>query len=364
MKKITPLKLAAGVLALAVLACNLSGGQETEATETAQAEALAVSQAAETAAAGTQIALAKTPSATATTAASPTDTPPPTATAITDPFLTADVNSNVRSGPGTVYDILGNLLQGQSADIVGRNLNSTWWVIAFAPAPGGQGWISDTIVTVFGDTSNVPVVVAPPTPTPSPTGDWHGTWVTNCGGSNCAEMVLNQVGDNVTGTYASGEGTLSGVVADNRLSGTWSRSGGSGTFDFWLTGDGKQWRGSWDKSHAWCGHRSGESDPSPCGVAAWYGTWATNCGISACGNLSIVQDGVTIEGSYAGGAGTITGTVNGTELSGTWNRNSNSGSIQFFMFSSGNQFNGNFGGTNAWCGHRNAAGLPGTCLAP
>ncbi len=59
MKKISPIQLAAGVLALAAISCNLTGSQDAAGTETAQAQALAISQAAETAAAGTQIALAQ-----------------------------------------------------------------------------------------------------------------------------------------------------------------------------------------------------------------------------------------------------------------------------------------------------------------
>ncbi len=365
-----PIVLMISALLLAALACNLpgsGGGADSAATELAQtAEAQVTAVLAETQAAAeqTEQALPDLPAETPTQESSPTATATVTATPILTPFITTNVNSNVRSGPGTVYDIQGVLLQGQSADIVGRNNSSTWWVIVFEAGAAGKGWIADSIVTVSGDTSNVPIVVAPPTPTPSPTGDWHGTWVTNCGISDCGEMDLSQNGNNVTGSYAGGDGSLSGTVDGNRLTGTWSRNNASGTFDFWLTGDEEGFRGSWDKTSAWCGHREGGSDPSPCGVSSWYGTWSTNCGAAGCGNLSVSQNGTSIEGTYAGGDGTISGTVSGNELTGTWFRNNTSGSIKFFMLSNGNQFNGNFGGSNAWCGHRGGAGLPGQCLAP
>lgn len=352
------------VLALAGLACNVSGGGDAQATQTTAVEIAATVDAVATTGQQTQEAAAAPPTETPTEVATPTETPLPTQTAILNPFLTADVNSNVRGGPGTIYDILGNLLQGQMADIIGRNSGSSWWVIVFAPGPDGKGWISDSIVTVSGDTSNVPIVAAPPTPTPSPSGDWLGTWMTNCGGSNCGTMELAQVGNNVSGTYASGDGTLSGTVDGSHLSGTWSRNGGSGTFDFWVTANGQRFRGNWDRYHDWCGHREGSSDPSPCGVASWYGTWTTNCSPSTCGNIIITQDGENIEGSYAGGDGSISGTVSGNELTGSWYRNNSSGSIQFFMFSNANQFNGNYNGSSGWCGYRGAAGQPGTCKAP
>lgn len=370
MKLPRPILITIGALFLASLACNLPGsgaGANESATQLAQTAAAQVTAAlVETQAAAdqTEQAIPEQPSATPTQETTPTVTATITVTPILTPFITTDVNSNVRGGPGTVYDIHGVLLQGQTADIVGRNNSSTWWVIAFEAGPGGKGWISDSIVTVSGDTSNVPIVVAPPTPTPSPTGDWHGTWETNCGVSDCGEMELSQNGDNVTGTYAGGEGSLSGSVTDNRLTGTWSRNGGSGTFDFWLTGDSDGFRGSWDKYNAWCGHRESSSDPSPCGVAAWYGTWTTNCGPSNCGNMTLSQNGTSIEGTYAGDDGTVTGSVSGNEISGTWTRNNTSGSLQFFMLSNGNQFNGNFNGSSAWCGYRGGAGQPGQCLAP
>lgn len=95
---------------------------------------------------------------------------------ILTPFITTNVNSNVRGGPGTVYDIQGELLRGQTADILGSNNSRTWWVIVFEAAPGVRGWIADSIFT---------------------------------------------------GTYADGEGSLSATVSENRLTGTWSTDCGA-----------------------------------------------------------------------------------------------------------------------------------------
>lgn len=176
-------------------------------------------------------------------------------------------------------------------------------------------------------------------------------------------MNLVQTGNIVTGTYAGGEGTINGVVTGNRLTGTWVRGGSNGPFDFWVDGSGDNWQGNFNESAAWCGRRSGEAYPTPCGVASWYGTWSTDCGLLAsCGNLTIAQDGSTVTGSYAGGQGTITGTVNGATLTGTYMRGIGNGTISFQMLGDGNQFNGNWGGTNHWCGSRNGAVNPIPCL--
>lgn len=191
---------------------------------------------------------------------------------------------------------------------------------------------------------------------------WNGVWETDCGLGACGEMNLAHIGNIVIGTYADGDGALFGVVSGNGLSGTWSRSGASGTFDFWIEGSGNRWHGNFDKTSPWCGRRAGESYLSPCGVSSWYGTWTTNCGISACGDMILQQSGDSVAGTYAAGDGVLAGTVNGSELTGTWTRGVGIGTFKMFMLPNGDQFNGNWDLTNAWCGFRNAVGDPVPCL--
>lgn len=94
-------------------------------------------------------------------------TPTPEATpTLGAPQATAIKDSNCRFGPGQVYEVTGYLLSEQTAPIVGRRSDSTWWVIQ--TESGVKCWIWDELVEVSGDTSSVPIVEAPPTPTPSP----------------------------------------------------------------------------------------------------------------------------------------------------------------------------------------------------
>jgi uncharacterized protein YraI len=72
---------------------------------------------------------------------------------------------NVRSGPGNAYSSYGKAPRGTSFEIVGRNEDGRFWVVALPTtiAPDGQGWIS----AAYCDTENadnVPVVPAPPLP--------------------------------------------------------------------------------------------------------------------------------------------------------------------------------------------------------
>lgn len=73
---------------------------------------------------------------------------------------------NVRSGPGLVYPILGELLQGQQARVIATLPDRTWVVIDFA---GMQGWMATYLLDVSGDLGTLPVVAPPPTPTPNVT---------------------------------------------------------------------------------------------------------------------------------------------------------------------------------------------------
>ncbi len=112
-----------------------------------------------------------------------TATPPPPPPS--SPRLTATANVNVRSGPSTAHSILGVLLFGQQAPIIGRNIDATWWQIKFPGAAQGNGWVSAQFVQAE-NIGNVPIVnapPAPPTPVPPPPvpefPEWRGEYFNN-----------------------------------------------------------------------------------------------------------------------------------------------------------------------------------------
>jgi hypothetical protein len=138
-------------------------------------------------------------------------------------------------------------------------------------------------------------------------------------------MDLVQTGNIVTGRYATNTnspGTINGMVSGNRLSGTWSRGGSSGQFDWWMGGSGVKWRGNTGGTSAWCGHRTGETDPTPCGVGTFDGNWTASC--AGCdGPMRIVQNGRDFTGTYVNG--TVSGTIDGVRATGTWRADPNTG---------------------------------------
>ena len=103
----------------------------------------------------------------------PTATPtriPPTATPTPAiPYITTTRAMNIRSGPGTNYDVVGNATAVEELIVTGRNADGTWWRIEFE---GQNAWIYASYVTATNTdrVRPVPTPVPPePTPSPSPT---------------------------------------------------------------------------------------------------------------------------------------------------------------------------------------------------
>jgi hypothetical protein len=103
-------------------------------------------------------------SPTVTETATPTATTLPSTACV--PTVTANTNANVRSGPGQVYSVLGQLTQGSTATVAGKNSDGTWWYIEFAGGPNGYAWIAGSVTTAICIPDTLAIVAAPPTPVP------------------------------------------------------------------------------------------------------------------------------------------------------------------------------------------------------
>jgi len=82
------------------------------------------------------------------------------------PMVSVSMDTNCRTGPGKVYDYIGALLIGEKAEVVGKNTASNYWIIK-NPDSSGNCWLWGFYATVEGNTSNLPEVSVPPTPTPA-----------------------------------------------------------------------------------------------------------------------------------------------------------------------------------------------------
>ncbi len=76
-------------------------------------------------------------------------------------------NANCRSGPGTVYPVLRTFLAGEQVDLQGQSAFTPKWWWAQIPGTGQRCWASDTTLDLIGPVMDLPVIAAPPTPTPA-----------------------------------------------------------------------------------------------------------------------------------------------------------------------------------------------------
>jgi len=216
-------------------------------------------------------------SATATLTPTLGATPSPTVTLTPEgtptqegPTVSVSVDTNCRSGPGKQYDIIGALLVGETAQVVGRTADGQYWIIK-NPDRAGECWLWDYYASVTGPTDPLPIFTPPPTPTPQFT--WEGTWEAVNAPTTGFGIILS-LAVNVDGRQFSAVMNipgadpmlLSGTISDDWLtvSGIWSDSTGSGPIKIFALGT-DQFNGNSKNGETleFCGTRSG-AFPTPC----------------------------------------------------------------------------------------------------
>jgi uncharacterized protein YraI len=87
----------------------------------------------------------------------------PTVTSTPSVFLASakDQPVNCRFGPGTSYAIVGALVIGRQAEIIGRNTDSSWWYVRNPSDPSTSCWLSAEFVQTVGNVEALPVVTPP-----------------------------------------------------------------------------------------------------------------------------------------------------------------------------------------------------------
>lgn len=96
---------------------------------------------------------------------SPTPTAPPTATPLPDAVVSVEA-LNLRTGPGTAFERVGLLREGEVLEVVARSEAGDWLVVT--TTEGVEGWVSASYVTLGIPVQNIPLATeVPPLPTPS-----------------------------------------------------------------------------------------------------------------------------------------------------------------------------------------------------
>ena len=147
-----PFWMSVMALSLGLLACNLQAAQPTATTASTPGSVLDTP----TSSSSTLIPIA---TETLLDIAFPTVT----LTATPSVFLASarDQPVNCRFGPGTSYAIVGALVVGRQAEIIGRNEDSSWWYVRNPSDPSTSCWLSAEFIETVGDVQSLPVVNSP-----------------------------------------------------------------------------------------------------------------------------------------------------------------------------------------------------------
>jgi uncharacterized protein YraI len=109
--------------------------------------------------AGLRGSLPAAPASAPTPTGDPTATPEPAATP-DGPYIKAEQGANVRSGPDTTFDQVGQLAAGSMTVVIGKTTAGDWWQINFPRGSEHTAWVAARVVEFFGDAATVPVVEA------------------------------------------------------------------------------------------------------------------------------------------------------------------------------------------------------------
>ncbi|MEP7134661.1 MAG: hypothetical protein ABI904_06985 [Chloroflexota bacterium] len=86
----------------------------------------------------------------------------PTATPRISIASPIDQPVNCRYGPSTAYAVVGALDVDGQAEIVGKNIDVTWWVVKNPSDPSTYCWLAANVIDAVGNLDALPVVDAPP----------------------------------------------------------------------------------------------------------------------------------------------------------------------------------------------------------
>ena len=167
MLKRHPFLISLVILLIASLACSQSAPvapQDPNALNTSIAQTIAVRQ--------TEAALNNPATATFTfTPEAPTLTLEPTLSATPDftptsetPMISVSVDTNCRTGPGSVYKRVGILLAGEVTEILGREPKGEYWYIRNPDDDTQNCWVWGEYATVTGNL--LPLLFMSPPPPP------------------------------------------------------------------------------------------------------------------------------------------------------------------------------------------------------
>jgi len=91
------------------------------------------------------------------------DTPTAIPTATSRVILASprDQPVNCRFGPDISYSVVGALIVGRQAEVIGKRIDETWWYVRNPSDPSNNCWLSADFVSIVGNVEALPVVSPP-----------------------------------------------------------------------------------------------------------------------------------------------------------------------------------------------------------
>jgi hypothetical protein len=135
------------------------------------------------------------PTDTLTVTATKTLTPKPSATVTPQPPMAQVVReTNCRTGPGGLYTLVATYQVGQELEVVAKDLGSSYWFVKNPEKTEEQCYLMAQNVDVTGETTALPRLTPPSTPTAMPYFEVTFKKFDACQGEDFATFVVKNVG--------------------------------------------------------------------------------------------------------------------------------------------------------------------------
>ena len=127
--------------------------------------------------------------------------------------VATEIRSNLRSGPGTTFDIVAKASPGDSLELAGQSEDKLWYQVVVPSQGGAKAWISADLVRLGGSAAAVPLAAASDALLPADlSATWKVDWSCNsdrCDVKLCSADVVAQAAPPMNDGYLPIEHTVS-----------------------------------------------------------------------------------------------------------------------------------------------------------
>lgn len=144
-----------------------------------------------------------TPTATVTITNTPTTTPTATETPMPEPSATVTPQivkakvgreTNCRTGPAGNYNLVATYQDGQMLEVIANDLGAGYSYVQNPENPDEQCYLLTNNITISGDTSILPQITPPPSPTAAPYFNAAFKKIDTCDGKDYAIFTVENLG--------------------------------------------------------------------------------------------------------------------------------------------------------------------------